>query len=40
MIFLRFIYCGGGRRIPVFSVRRRRAADIWAAVRSELRRVA
>lgn len=38
MIFLRFIYLKGGRRIPVFSVRRRRQAEIWAVVRDEMRR--
>jgi hypothetical protein len=35
MIFLRFIYLPGGKRIPVYALRRRRSADIWKAVRDE-----
>jgi hypothetical protein len=35
MIFLHFLYLRG-RRIPVFSVRRKSRARIWDAVKAEL----
>ncbi len=35
MIFLRFLYLRG-RRIPVFSARRKRRGDVWAAIKAEL----
>jgi hypothetical protein len=41
MIFLRWIYLRGGRRVAVFSRRRRRKPDgIWRVIQLELRRVA
>lgn len=39
MIFLRWIYFRGGRRVAVFSLRRRRKPDgVWRAIQQELRR--
>ena len=42
MIFLRFIYLKGGRRVAVWSLRRKRSrADaVWRKVLDEVRRAA